>query len=99
MRVARLFALVSLLVFSIGAYAAATPAALTGTVTSAEEGAMEGVLVTVRRAGSNMNVTVVSDAQGRYAFPADRLESGNYALRIRAAGYDLAGETNPQVAS
>src|SRR5688572_15508398 len=98
MRVARLLAFVSLLVFPIGTYAVATPAALTGTVTSAEEGAMEGVLVTVKRAGSNMNVTVVTDAQGRYAFPADRLEPGNYALRIRAAGYDLAGDTNPQLA-
>src|SRR5688572_28858182 len=99
MRVARLLAFVSLLVFPIGTYAVATPAALTGTVTSAEEGAMEGVLVTVKRAGSNMNVTVVTDAQGRYAFPADRLEPGNHALRIRAAGYDLAGEANPQVTS
>jgi hypothetical protein len=37
--------------------------ALTGFVSSQEEGAMEGVLVTVRGEGANHTVTVVSDAQ------------------------------------
>jgi virginiamycin B lyase len=32
---------------------------------------------------------VVSDEQGRYQFPASRLEPGQYSLRIRAIGYDL----------
>jgi streptogramin lyase len=63
--------------------------ALTGQVTSAEEGPMEGVLVSAKRTGSSITVTVVSDAQGRYAFPAAKLEPGAYALRIRAVGYDL----------
>ena len=44
--------------------------ALGGQVTSAEEGAMEGVLVSAKRAGSNMTITVVSDEKGRYSFPA-----------------------------
>jgi len=68
---------------------AAAQTALTGQVTSADEGAMEGVLVSAKRAGSTVTVTVVSDAQGRYSFPAAKLEPGQYALRIRAAGYDL----------
>jgi hypothetical protein len=65
--------------------------ALTGTVSSAKEGAMEGVLVTAKKQGSTMSTTVVSDAQGHYAFPQGRLEPGNYRLTIRAIGYILDG--------
>jgi streptogramin lyase len=50
---------------------------------------MEGVIVGAKRAGSTMTVSVVSDKQGRYAFPAGRLEPGDYTLRIRATGYML----------
>jgi virginiamycin B lyase len=64
-------------------------ASLTGQVTSTEEGAMEGVLVSTRKDGSTITLTVVTDDQGRYRFPAGRLEPGHYALRIRAGGYDL----------
>src|SRR5262245_46221294 len=64
-------------------------AAIAGRVTSMQEGAMEGVLVSAKRADSTVTVTVVSDAQGRYRFPVDRLQPGTYALRIRAVGYDL----------
>jgi streptogramin lyase len=64
--------------------------ALSGTVRSAAEGPMEGVLVSARRAGSNVSVTVASDASGRYAFPASHLAPGSYRLAIRAVGYDLA---------
>jgi streptogramin lyase len=67
-------------------------AALTGRVTSAEEGPMEGVVVSARRAGSTITVSVVSDSQGQYRFPAGRLEPGHYSLSIRAIGYDLDGE-------
>ena len=63
--------------------------ALTGQVTSTEEGSMEGVLVSARRAGATVTTTVVSDQQGRYRFPRARIEAGEYALRIRAIGYDL----------
>jgi streptogramin lyase len=72
--------------------------ALDGAVTSAEEGAMEGVLVSAQRAGSPVTATVVSDAQGRYRFPADRLAAGAYTLTIRAAGYELAGPVTADVA-
>ena len=65
------------------------PVALTGQVTSAEEGAMEGVLVSVRKTHSTMTTTVVTDQRGRYRFPESRLEPGSYAVRIRATGYDL----------
>ena len=64
-------------------------AALTGQIGSPEEGAMEGVLVSARKAGSIFTVTVVSDRQGRYIFPMTRLEPGRYSLHIRAVGYDL----------
>ena len=66
------------------------PAALTGRVTSTTEGAMEGVLVSLKREGSNKTVTVVSHADGTYAFPRDRLEPGRYAVSTRAVKYMLA---------
>jgi streptogramin lyase len=74
-------------------------AALTGTVSSQAEGPMEGVVVSARRSGSTMTVSVLSDAQGRYAFPASRLEPGAYAVRIRATGYDLEGASTVDVAA
>ena len=72
---------------SQSAPAAAAP--LSGKVTSLEEGAMEGVLVSAKKEGSAISVTVVSDSQGHYRFPVGRLEPGHYALKIRAGGYDL----------
>jgi len=65
------------------------PFALTGQVSSSEEGPMEGVLVTAKKDGSTIAVTVYTDAQGRYRFPASKLEAGDYSIKIRAAGYDL----------
>src|ERR1700675_2000099 len=73
-------------------------AALTGQVTSDAEGAMEGVVVSAKKEGSTVTVSVISDAQGRYSFPGDRLGSGKYKLTIRAAGYDLAGATTADLA-
>src|SRR5215472_8212150 len=70
---------------------AQSAAALTGQVTSAEEGPMEGVLVGAKKQSSTVTVTVVTDAKGQYSFPADRLDFGHYAIAIRAAGYDLDG--------
>jgi virginiamycin B lyase len=64
--------------------------ALAGHVTSAQEGAMEGVLVSAKRDGSPLTVTVVTDPAGRYGFPADRLAPGHYTLTIRAIGYELS---------
>ena len=64
---------------------------LTGSVSSPAEGAMEGVLVSAQKTGSPITVTVVSDEHGRFHFSDGQITSGNYALRIRAAGYDLDG--------
>src|SRR5215469_12774187 len=63
--------------------------ALTGQVTSAAEGSMEGVLVSAKKVGSTITITVVTDDQGRYRFPSAKLQAGEYSLRIRAVGYDL----------
>src|SRR5256885_1381818 len=73
-------------------------AALTGRVSSAEEGPMEGVLVSAKKAASTITTTVVTDRDGRYRFPASRLDAGTYALRIRAAGYDLQSAVTVDVA-
>jgi virginiamycin B lyase len=73
--------------------------ALTGLVSSSEEGPMEGVLVTAKRDGSTIAITVVTDAQGHYGFPADRLAPGHYTLRTRAVGYDLDGKPTADVAA
>ena len=64
-------------------------AAVTGQVTSTQEGPLEGVLISATREGSTVTVTVVSDAQGHYTFPENRLEPGRYSLKIRAVGYEL----------
>ena len=50
--------------------------AMTGQVTSAAEGSMEGVVVTAKREGSTIAVSVISDAQGQYRFPCGQTGSG-----------------------
>jgi streptogramin lyase len=42
---------------------------------------------------------VVTDREGHYRFPAARLEPGDYTVRIRAAGYDLAAPAEITVAA
>ena len=73
--------------------------ALTGQVTSADEGRMEGVLVSAKRPGSSITITAVSDERGRYRFPSAKLGPGQYSLRVRAAGYDLDGPNAIDVAA
>jgi virginiamycin B lyase len=80
-------------------YPAQAQTALTGVVSSAEEGATEGVVVSAKKDGSTIAVSVVTDAQGRFAFPAARLEPGSYTLKARAAGYDLPGKSAANIAS
>lgn len=75
---------------SSGALAQAA-AALGGQVTSAEEGAMEGVMVTAKKAGSTVAISVASGADGKFSFPVGKIEPGEYAIRIRAIGYELDG--------
>src|ERR1700731_582336 len=78
---------------------AQTAAALSGQVSSAEEGAMEGVLVSAKKEGSTITTTVVSNDKGQFSFPADRLAPGHYAITIRAAGYNLSGPKAVDVAA
>src|ERR1700733_7168514 len=73
--------------------------ALTGRVTSVQEGAMEGVVVSAQRTGSPTSITVVTDQTGRYGFPAERMPAGHYALRIRAVGYELDAPAGAEVAA
>src|ERR1700732_2407957 len=80
-----------------GLLAAQAGPALAGKVTARQE-ALEGVLVSAKKSGSTITITVVSDKDGRYSFPAARLEPGQYSLRIRATGYDLDGPDQVLVA-
>ncbi|MDB5804866.1 MAG: streptogramin lyase [Betaproteobacteria bacterium] len=82
-------ALLCLLLAPALAFAADEPVALQGDVSSAEEGKMEGVVVSAKRADSTISVSVVSDAKGHYRFPRGRLAAGDYGIVIRAVGYDL----------
>lgn len=72
--------------------------ALTGQVSSAEEGPMEGVVVTAKREGSTIAVSVMTDTKGSYRFPASRMEAGRHSLSIRAVGYDLEGPAQAELA-
>jgi streptogramin lyase len=49
------------------------------------------VLVSAKKAGSTMTITVVSDEKGEYRFPSTKLTPGPYSLSIRAVGFDLDG--------
>jgi virginiamycin B lyase len=71
--------------------------ALSGQVSSAEEGAMEGVVVSARKDGSTITISVVSDDKGHFGFPAAKLEPGHYTLKMRAVGYDLDGSPAAEV--
>ena len=74
-------------------------AALTGVISSEAEGKMEGVVVTARKPGSIVEVSVTTDEQGRYTFPENRLTPGEYTLSIRAVGYDISAPTKATVES
>src|SRR5262249_20140034 len=73
------------------------PPALTGLVGSADQPNMEGVLVSARKSGSSITVTVVSNKDGRFSFPAGRIKPGEYSLAIRAVGYELEGPAKIEV--
>src|SRR5262245_25366936 len=96
MNVAQRFVVV-LLFGMLAAPSYAQSQALAGKVSSPEEGAMEGVLISAKKEGSTITVTVVSNAEGRYSFPATKLSPGKYALNVRAVGYELESPTTIQV--
>ena len=100
MRVGRLglaLAVAATLQLAPARISAADEPPLAGIVASREEGPMEGVVVTLKKAGATMSLSVVSDAQGRYEFPARRLEPGRYTISTRAVGYDLNGPIAAQI--
>lgn len=71
---------------------------LIGTVTDADQEPMEGVVVIARAEGSTVLTAVTSGPDGRFAFPAQRLQPGEYAITVRAAGFELSGDGERQVA-
>src|SRR5712675_1349079 len=73
-----------------------SPASITGKVTSAEEGAMEGVVVRAKK--GIVTVSVVSNAKGEFRFPSAKLGTGTFEVSIKAAGYDLDGPKSVTVA-
>jgi len=73
--------------------------ALAGRVSSDAEGAMEGVLVRAKGQGKTISITVVTDREGRYSFPASRLAPGKFSIDIRAIGYDIASPLSVEVAA
>jgi virginiamycin B lyase len=75
----------------------ATAQSLSGRVTSAEEGPMEGVLVSARKAGSPVTLTVVSSGDGHFDFPGGKLAGGRHELSIRAVGYELESPSAAEV--
>jgi len=77
------------IVLILGSIALVHGQALTGLVRSAEEGPMEGVLVSAQRVNTPVTITVVTDAAGRYSFPRTRLDPGRYTIHVRATGFDL----------
>ena len=86
-------AIACLCLLSVAAWSTAdsTSTALTGTVTSASEGTMEGVVVIARPANAGMFTAVTTGADGKFVFPSSHLQAGEYQLSIRAVGYTLAG--------
>ena len=92
-------AMIGLLALGYPATASAQGAAMSGVVSSTEEGAMEGVIVSAKKEGSNITVSVISDDKGHFAFPAGKLEPGKYTLSIRATGYEIDGAKSIELAS
>ncbi len=60
---------------------------------------MEGVVVSAKKDGSTITVSVISDDKGHYSFPANRLDPGHYTLKIRAVGYNLAAAAAADLAA
>ena len=68
---------------------------LTGAITDVAGEAMEGVVVSVRAAGSNLTTSVYADAEGTYVFPP--MDPGPHRLRAQAVSY-AAGHAQPRMA-
>ena len=84
---------------SVAALTSAQAQILTGKVSSAQEPTMEGVLVSLKKEGSTITTTVVTNDKGEYSFPNGRIDAGKYAVTIRAAGYVLDGPKSVEIAA
>ena len=71
--------------------------ALTGKVSSAAEGAMEGVVVSLKK--GILTTSVTSNAKGECVVPAGRLTPGDYTVSVRAVGYVLDGPKTLSIAA
>src|SRR6185503_10940914 len=63
----------------------ATSADLTGVVLDESKAVLPGVIVTATNAETNLVRSVVTDAAGRYSFPA--LQPGPYTVKAELAGF------------
>jgi virginiamycin B lyase len=84
---------------SVAALTSAQAQILTGKVSSAQEPTMEGVLVSLKKEGSTITTTVVTNDKGEYSFPNGRVDAGKYTVTIRAAGYVLDGPKSVEIAA
>jgi virginiamycin B lyase len=87
-------AVLACLILQLAAFSQSS-VSLTGIVSSDAEGPMEGVLVKAKQAAGNITITVVSNAEGRYSFPADKIRPGQYTLAVRATGYEVPNRSMP----
>ena len=71
---------VAALLFQFTPASAQQNAAIEGVVSSEAEGLMEGVVVSARKPNGIVMVSVVTDEKGKFAFPKDRLETGDYKI-------------------
>src|SRR3954467_9992081 len=78
-------------VFTVAGALGAQAQTLSGKVSSAEEGLMEGVLVSAKKEGATVTTTVATNDRGEFSFPAGRLEPGKYTITTRAVGFTLVG--------
>ena len=86
-------------VFTVAGALSAQAQTLSGKVSSAEEGLMEGVLVSAKKEGATVTTTVVTNDKGEFSFPAGRLEPGKYTISTRAIGYTLTGPKSVDVSA
>jgi hypothetical protein len=74
-----------LLLFGAVPALAQTSATLTGTVADTSGGALPGVALTLRNAGTGLTRTAVSDLDGRFVFAG--IPAGGYDLRAELTGF------------
>ncbi len=71
--------------------ATAQGTAFAGSVSNEAGTAMEGVVVIATLVTGERSVAVTTGADGKFAFPEDRLPAGRYQIGVRAAGFELVG--------